>query len=90
MKRSSSDLDAVLDAMGGEVLYRSIPCVKPGGTVVCLPSSTKDDPKAIALAQQHGVKLIWPMMHTDGGEMQIIAALMEQKKLKVTLKEFSR
>ena len=25
------------------------------------------------------------MMHTDGGEMQIIAALLEQKKLKVTV-----
>lgn len=80
-----SELDAVLDAMGGEVLYRSIPCVKPGGIVVCLPSSTKDDPKAIALAQQYGVKLLWPMMHTDGGEMRIIASLLEQKKLKVTV-----
>jgi NADPH:quinone reductase-like Zn-dependent oxidoreductase len=78
-----SGLDAVLDAMGGEVLYRSIPCVKPGGIIVCLPSSTKNDPKAIELAQQYGVKLLWPMMHTDGGEMRIIAALMEQKKLKV-------
>ncbi len=80
-----SDLDAVLDAMGGEVLYRSISCVKPGGIVVCLPSSTKNDPKAIELAQQRGVKLLWPMMHTDGGEMRIIAALLEQKKLKVTI-----
>lgn len=80
-----SDLDAVLDAMGGEVLYRSITCVKPGGIIVCLPSSTKNDPKAIGLAQQRGVKLLWPMMHADGGEMKIIASLMEQKKLKVTV-----
>lgn len=78
-----SDLDALLDAMGGDVLYRSIPCVKRGGTVVCLPSSTKDDPKAIELAKDHGVKLLWPMMHTDGPQMKIIAGLMEQKKLKV-------
>ena len=80
-----SNLDAVLDAMGGKVLYRSIPCVKRGGTVVCLPSSTKDDPKAIEIAQKHGVKLIWPMMHTDGDEMKIIAGLLEQKKLKVNI-----
>lgn len=78
-----SNLDAVLDAMGGEVLYRSITSVKRGGIVVCLPSSTKDDPKAIELAQQYGVKLLWPMMHTDGGQMRMIAALLEQKKLKV-------
>jgi NADPH:quinone reductase-like Zn-dependent oxidoreductase len=81
----ASGVDAVLDAIGGEVLYRSISCVNPGGTIVCLPSSTKDDPKAIELAQQRGVKLLWPMMHTDGGEMQIIASLLEQKKLKVTI-----
>ncbi len=78
-----NDLDAVLDAMGGDVLYRSIACVKRGGIVVCLPSSTKDDPKAIELAKEYGVKLLWPMMHTDGPQMKIIAELMEQKKLRV-------
>lgn len=78
-----NNLDAALDAMGGEVLYRSISCVKRGGIVLCLPSSTKDDPKAIELAQQHGVKLIWPMMHVDSGQIKIIANLLEQKKLKV-------
>jgi len=77
------DLDAVLDAMGGEVLYRSIPCVKRGGRVVCLPSSTKNDPKAMALAQQDGVELTWPMMHPNGEEMKIISGLLEDKKLKV-------
>jgi NADPH:quinone reductase-like Zn-dependent oxidoreductase len=78
-----SGLDAVLDAMGGDVLYRSITCVKPGGIVVCLPSSTKDDPKAIELARKHNVKLIWPMMHTDSKQIKTIAEMMEQKKLKV-------
>lgn len=77
------DADAALDAMGGEVLYRSIACVKRGGTVVCLPSSTKDDPKAVALAKERGIKLIWPMMRPDGEQMRAIAALFEQKKLKV-------
>ena len=69
--------------MGGDVLYRSIACVKRGGIVVCLPSSTKNDPKAIQLAEEHEVKLLWPMMHTDGGQMKIIAGLLEQKKLRV-------
>lgn len=80
-----NNLDGVLDAMGGEVLYRSIGCVKPGGIVVCLPSSTKDDPKAIELARQQGVQLIWPMMHTSGEQINLIARLMQEKKLKVTI-----
>lgn len=78
-----SQLDAALDAMGGDVLYRSIPCVKRGGIVVCLPSSTKDDPGAIEIAKECGVTLLWPMMRTDGDQMKIIAELLEQKKLRV-------
>jgi NADPH:quinone reductase-like Zn-dependent oxidoreductase len=78
-----NDLDAVLDAMGGDVLYRSIRCVKRGGRVVCLPSSTKNDPKAIALAEEYGVELTWPMMHTNGEEMRKIADLLQEKNLKV-------
>lgn len=77
--------DAVLDAMGGDVLYRSINCVKHSGRVVCLPSSTKNDPKAIELAQQNNVELIWPMMHPDGQEMEFFARLLEEKKLKVKI-----
>lgn len=77
--------DAILDAMGGDVLYRSFLCVKSGGVVVCLPSSTKNDPTAIELANQKKVELIWPMMHTDGEQMKTIASLLEQKKLKVKI-----
>ena len=77
--------DAVLDAMGGDVLYRSFLCVKTGGKVVCLPSSTKNDPKAIELAKQKEVELIWPMMHPDGEQMRQIALLMEEKKLIVKI-----
>ncbi|WP_069659909.1 NADP-dependent oxidoreductase [Arcticibacter eurypsychrophilus] len=78
-------LDAVLDAIGGDVLYRSIACVKPGGTIVCLPSSTKDDPKALALAIKHRVKLIWPMMYLNRDQLQLIADLLEHHKLKVEI-----
>jgi NADPH:quinone reductase-like Zn-dependent oxidoreductase len=77
--------DAVLDAMGGDVLYRSFKCVKEDGKVVCLPSSTKNDPKAIELAGQKGIQLIWPMMHPDGDQMETIAGLLEQKKLIVKI-----
>lgn len=77
------DLDCALDAMGGEILYRTISCIKPGGIVVCLPSSTKNDPKAIELANERNIKLIWPMMRPDREQMQIIACLLQEKKLKV-------
>src|SRR5690242_3234642 len=82
--------DAVLDAMGGDVLYRSFKCVKKDGKVVCLPSSTKNDPKAIELAGQKGIQLIWPMMHPDGDQMETIAGLLEQKKLIVKIDKIYR
>lgn len=79
----AKDVDAVLDAMGGEILYRSISCVKNGGRVVCLPSSTKDDPKAIELAKEKNASIIWFMMRSDGEEMRLFARLLEEKKLRV-------
>jgi NADPH:quinone reductase-like Zn-dependent oxidoreductase len=79
------DVDAALDAMGGEILYRTLSCVKRGGIVVCLPSSTKNDPKAIELANERNVKLIWPMMRPDGEQIQLIANWLEDKKMKVSV-----
>lgn len=78
-----TDLDAVMDTMGGEVLYRSIACVKPGGRVVCLPSFTRDDPKAIELARERGVELIWFMMTPHKITLQQIAGMLEAGQLKV-------
>jgi NADPH:quinone reductase-like Zn-dependent oxidoreductase len=83
----ATDLDAVMDTMGGEILYRSISLVKPGGKVVCLPSSTKDDPKAIALAQEKGVELIWFMMQPEKETLQIISDLLKEEKLRVEIQQ---
>lgn len=83
----ATNIDAVMDTMGGEILYRSIALVKPGGKVVCLPSSTKDDPKAIALAQERGVELIWFMMQPEKEALQEIADLLEGEKLRVEVQQ---
>ncbi|HUH20033.1 NADP-dependent oxidoreductase [Albibacterium sp.] len=83
----ATNIDAVMDTMGGEILYRSIALVKPGGKVVCLPSSTKDDPKAIALAQEKGVDLIWFMMQPEKGILQTISDLLNDEKLRVEIQQ---
>lgn len=82
-----SDLDAVMDTMGGEILYRSIESVKSGGRVVCLPSSTKDDPQAIALARERGVELIWFMMKPQLDMLELMAEMLEREVLKVEVME---
>ncbi|MDH6251702.1 NADPH:quinone reductase-like Zn-dependent oxidoreductase [Chryseobacterium sp. H1D6B] len=78
-----SDLDAVLDTMGHEILYRSINCTKPGGRVVCLPSSTKDDPKAVEYAQERNINLMWMMLSFKREHLQVIAELLKDGRLKV-------
>lgn len=83
----ATNVDAVMDTMGGEVLYRSIALVKPGGKVVCLPSSTKDDPKAIALALERGVTLIWFMMQPEKQALQAISNLLKEEKLRVEIQQ---
>ncbi len=79
----ATELDAVMDTMGGDILYRSISCVKSGGKVICLPSSTKNDPKALELAKERGVELIWSMMEPNQKELQLFSTLLEENKLKV-------
>jgi NADPH:quinone reductase-like Zn-dependent oxidoreductase len=37
------DLDFVLDTIGGEYSYRSFKVLKPGGTIICIPSGTSED-----------------------------------------------
>lgn len=83
----ATNIDAIMDTMGGEILYRSIGLVKPGGKVVCLPSSTKDDPKAIALAQERGVELIWFMMQPEKEALQEISDLLKEGKLRVEVQQ---
>lgn len=78
-----SDLDAALDTMGREILYRTIGCVKSGGRVVCLPSFTKDDPKAIEIAQKQHVNLMWTMLTFNREQLEIISKLLEEGQLKV-------
>ncbi len=80
-------VDAVQEAMGGEILYRSIGCTRKGGRVVCLPSSTKNDPEAIALARARGVWLEWPMMHVSRVQLKVLADLVSTGKLKVHLND---
>src|SRR3546814_16271904 len=79
------NLDAVLAAMGGEVLYRSISNVKPGGRVVCLPSTTKADPKAIPLPRERQTPLVWPMMQPRQAHAQTNTARLGDGKLRVEL-----
>jgi NADPH:quinone reductase-like Zn-dependent oxidoreductase len=73
------DVDIVFDAVGGEIVDRSLNVVKPGGIVVSIPSGLKEG--TTAKAAQLGVNAYFQLVKSSGGDMQELAALLESGKL---------
>ncbi|WP_371618022.1 NADP-dependent oxidoreductase [Streptomyces sp. NBC_00454] len=71
-----SDVDVVIDALGGETGERSLKVLKPGGHLVTLP--TPDDVPADAA----GVHTGWTLVEPDFRGLVEIAALVEEGKLR--------
>lgn len=81
----AQELDAVQGAIGGDILYRSIGCTRKNGKVICLPSSTKNDPKAIEIAKEQNVNLQWPIMYINPEHLEILSSQMAAGKLKINI-----
>lgn len=75
-----TDIDFVFDMFNGEVLLNSVKVVKPGGTVVSIPSPEFSE-EVQALAQEKGVNLSFHMVQSNGDDMNTIAELLKSKKL---------
>ncbi|MCF7847749.1 MAG: NADP-dependent oxidoreductase [Kiritimatiellales bacterium] len=76
-----SDIDFVLDGMGGEVLENSLKVVKAGGKIVSLPTHTfPDDLQAAADALN--VALEFVMVTSNGDDMNTLKGMLEAGALK--------
>ncbi|MER6393251.1 NADP-dependent oxidoreductase [Streptomyces sp. CA-243310] len=71
-----SDIDVVIDAMGGDHGQRSLKVLKPGGHLVTLPG-----PDGLP-ADAEGVHATWLLVEPDLKGLEGIAALVEQGLLK--------
>ncbi|RKT07046.1 NADPH:quinone reductase-like Zn-dependent oxidoreductase [Streptomyces sp. 3211.6] len=71
-----SDVDVVIDSIGGDYGHRSLKVLKPGGHLVTLPSP--DDVPADA----QGVHTGWTLVEPDYRGLVQIAALVEEGKLR--------
>lgn len=71
------DADFVFDTMAGDTLNRSIDAVKPGGTIITIPSGNipqADKDKAAA----KGVNLFFLIVQSNGKDMKMLADLLEK------------
>jgi len=76
-----SDIDFVLDGMGGEVLENSLKVVKDGGTIVSLP--THQFPEALqAMADRRNVGLEFVLVQSSGEDMNTLKGMLEADELK--------
>jgi NADPH:quinone reductase-like Zn-dependent oxidoreductase len=74
------DLDFVLDTIGGENTYRSFNVLRPGGTVICIPSGTSPDIREKAMVK--GLTGDHFRVQSNGADMNEIASLLERGLVK--------
>lgn len=76
-----SDIDFVLESVGGENFQKSVQVLKPYGTIVTLPSghSEKDELKA---REKHLHACYFMSVYSSGEDMRHIASLLENGALK--------
>ncbi|MFF1559529.1 NADP-dependent oxidoreductase [Streptomyces sp. NPDC058279] len=78
-EEATSDIDVVIDAIGGDYGQRSLGVLRPGGRLVTLPG-----PDAVP-ADAPGVRTGWTLVEPDYRGLLEIAALVEAGELRVVV-----
>ena len=82
------DLDFVLDSIGGENADRSLKVLKPGGTIICLPSGACEN--IVDKAREKGVIGSHFLVKSNGADMKEISDMLERNRIKSYIsKKFS-
>ncbi|MFX1704741.1 NADPH:quinone reductase [Chitinophaga ginsengisegetis] len=82
------EVDFVLDTIGGDTIDQSLEVMKPGATIISIPSGFRE--AVTAKAEAKGMIGFFILVASNGAEMASIAALMEQGLLRsIVSKTFS-
>lgn len=76
-----TDIDFVLDGMGGAVLENSLKVVKDGGTIVSLPTHEFSE-ELKAIAEPRNIKLEFVLVTSNGEDMNTLKEMLENETLK--------
>jgi len=82
----AKDFDFVLDTLSGDTLYRSIPVVRKGGTIITLPSAGFTE-EMVAAGKQNGVYIAFEMVESSGEDMKQIADWLASGRLKAEVSQ---
>ncbi|WP_142682883.1 NADP-dependent oxidoreductase [Chitinophaga polysaccharea] len=75
-----SDVDFVLDTIGGDVIDQSLEVMKPGATIISIPSGLRE--AVTVKAEAKGINGFFILVASNGAEMGSIAVLLEQGRLR--------
>lgn len=76
-----TDIDFILDGMGGKILENSLKVVKDGGTIVSLPTHEFSE-ELKAIAEPRNIKLEFVLVTSNGDDMNSLKELIEGGVLK--------
>lgn len=79
-----SDLDFVLDAIGGEVLEKSLTVTKDGKSIISLPTPEFSD-KAKTYAKEHNIDVSFFNVTSNGDDMHTLKKMLEDGTLKANV-----
>ncbi len=80
LEEATGDIDFVLDAIGGENIDRSLEVIKPGGTIISIPSGLREE--VTEKAAKKGIKGYFTMVESNGDDMKQLAILLEKGIIK--------
>lgn len=75
-----SNIDFVLDAIGGDHIERSLEVIKPGGTLVSIPSGLSG--QVTEKAKAKGIRGAFILVQSNGEDMKTLADLLAKGQLR--------
>lgn len=76
-----TNMDLIIDCVGGETAIEALPCLKPDGVIVTLPSVTKEQVVAAGAAQRRRVETI--LCESSAEQLSQIAQLVADEELQL-------
>ena len=73
-------VDVVLDCVGGDAGRRSLPCLRPGGMLIVVPSAS--DPGVLVEARERGLRATGILVEPDYASLERLDALVAEGKLR--------